>query len=292
MALELGLHLDPTASVDTPSQGDVEFRRMLFWTTFNCDCLVSCALGRPRALPVDWISTQVSPHCFSLRASRFGNMFAGHKRPFNITLTAMITALTLQLPSSASDSDPSVPDHRKEAGVHHARFRLLQADIHERLFAVSSSLKPSPDAEWFSSVQARLDEWRSSYTPDVNEYMNPDRLELHYSLSQAAIYRPCPGNPVPSQGQLYTAIRAAASIMRRYKTLLRNGELHFIWLGVHHVFMAGVTYLNSLWIANRHQWRIVPSYVDAILDIQTCSQVLEGLTGTSSLAERIRKASQ
>ena len=41
--------------------------------------------------------------------------------------------------------------------------------------------------------------------------------------------------------------------------------------------MAGVTYLNCLWQADANGWHIVPSYVDALLDIQGCTSVMEAL---------------
>ena len=46
---------------------------------------------------------------------------------------------------------------------------------------------------------------------------------------------------------------------------------------MYHLFISGVTYLNSLWQAYRNGWRLVPSYVDALLDMQVCTSVMEGL---------------
>lgn len=74
---------------------------------------------------------------------------------------------------------------------------------------------------------------------------------------------------------------ASSFLMRTYKAMWRRKAINFVWLAIHHVFISGVTYLNCIWEAAKHDWPIVPSLVDAILDIQCCSQVLEGMTGKS-----------
>lgn len=51
------------------------------------------------------------------------------------------------------------------------------------------------------------------------------------------------------------------------------------WLATYHLFTSGVTYLNCLWQADANGWSIVPSYVDALLDIQGCTSVMEALAG-------------
>jgi len=170
-------------------------------------------------------------------------------------------------------------DHMKECGIHHANLRNLQADIHERLTTVAAARAPPPTPEWFDAIQARLEAWRSSYTPVPGEYMNQDWLDLQYSITTTLMCRPSPGNQKPGQQSLISAVQAASNIIKVYKRLWRAKVLNFIWLGIHHVFMAGVTYLNSIWIANGEGWSIIHSYIDAILDIQTCSQLLEAMSG-------------
>jgi hypothetical protein len=52
---------------------------------------------------------------------------------------------------------------------------------------------------------------------------------------------------------------------------------------MYNVFTVGVTYLNALWQAHRRGWSIVPSYVDALLDVQVCTSVMEPLAGEEGL---------
>lgn len=49
------------------------------------------------------------------------------------------------------------------------------------------------------------------------------------------------------------------------------------------LFMAGITYLNSLWQAQKSGWTIVESYVDALMDIHICTGLMEALAGAFTL---------
>lgn len=51
---------------------------------------------------------------------------------------------------------------------------------------------------------------------------------------------------------------------------------------MYQLFIAGMTYLNSLWQAHRYGWSIVSSYVEAVLDVQVCTGLMEALTGEST----------
>jgi hypothetical protein len=48
---------------------------------------------------------------------------------------------------------------------------------------------------------------------------------------------------------------------------------------MYQLFIAGMTYLNSLWQAHRSGWSIVSSYVEAVLDVQVCTGLMEALSG-------------
>lgn len=59
---------------------------------------------------------------------------------------------------------------------------------------------------------------------------------------------------------------------------------------MYQLFINGVTYLNGLWQAHRNGWSIVPTLVDALLDIQGCSSIIEALAGTSNVLGRLENA--
>ena len=52
---------------------------------------------------------------------------------------------------------------------------------------------------------------------------------------------------------------------------------------MYQLFIAGIAYLNSLWQAAENGWTIVPSYVEALLDMQVCTSVISSLSGKPSI---------
>jgi len=52
---------------------------------------------------------------------------------------------------------------------------------------------------------------------------------------------------------------------------------------MYQLFIAGIAYLNSLWQAAEHGWTIVPSYVEALLDMQVCTSVMSSLSGKPTI---------
>jgi hypothetical protein len=56
---------------------------------------------------------------------------------------------------------------------------------------------------------------------------------------------------------------------------------------MYQLFINGVTYLNGLWQAHRNGWSIVPTLVDALLDIQGCSSIIEALAGASNVCSAV-----
>lgn len=48
---------------------------------------------------------------------------------------------------------------------------------------------------------------------------------------------------------------------------------------MYQLFIVGIAYLNCLWQAAEQGWTIVPSYVEALLDVQVCTSVMSSLSG-------------
>lgn len=79
--------------------------------------------------------------------------------------------------------------------------------------------------------------------------------------------------------------------MRIYKEMLKTGRVNWSksvkvklmsdWLAMYQLFHLGIAYLNSLWQAAEKGWTIVPSYVEALLDVQVCTSVMSTLSGES-----------
>ena len=62
---------------------------------------------------------------------------------------------------------------------------------------------------------------------------------------------------------------------------------------MYQLFIVGIAYLNSLWQAAEQGWTIVPSYVEALLDMQVCTSVMSSLSGefhTTPNRSRLKEA--
>jgi hypothetical protein len=150
--------------------------------------------------------------------------------------------------------------------------------------------------EWFDTVVNRLDEWRATY-PSPTGFVSTEWLDLNYHMTLTLVFRPTPANPNPGRQATKKALHSSSATMRVYKEMYRKGRINYSqyfeermsesaadlastdWLAMYHLFMSGVTYLNSLWQAHKNDWSIVPSLVEALLDMQGCASIMEALAG-------------
>jgi hypothetical protein len=93
-------------------------------------------------------------------------------------------------------------------------------------------------------------------------------------------------------------------IIENYRKMRREGKINNAWASVHHLFIVsfvfygakgekresrsklwryssqtGVTFLNAFWRASKANIFGRPTLVDAMMTIQACASVLEGLAG-------------
>jgi hypothetical protein len=184
-----------------------------------------------------------------------------------------------------------VPSPGKVAAIAHFQIRRLQSEIQHRLYAPSEKRLGIPSEEWYDSVVRRIQTWRDS-NPAATGFTSRHWLDLNYHNTRALLYRPAPNHPHPGCEALRAALSGATGVIQAYKGMYRDGRINYSkfmrtlarltlpdWLAMYQVFTAGVTYLNSLWQAHKSGLTIVPSLLDAILDIQVCASVMEGLAG-------------
>ncbi|WWD22211.1 hypothetical protein CI109_106702 [Kwoniella shandongensis] len=256
-AIDLGLHNEPAGFNQRQARGPLELdmRRRLFWVAYSTDRMLCLLLGRPTAISDTWISSS-----FPL--------------PYDDEL---ITADAL-LPGPTSPIKATV--------LHHFRVRLIQSEIHERLYSPNS---PCPSRDWFEHIAQKLKEWTDNCPPTTG-FISREWLEINVSLTQVQLYRPSPANPNPGREDLEKAFAAAGELMRVYRVWQRAGQVNSLWLASYQLFIAGLTYLNSLWQAHRAGWSIVPSMVDALLHVQMCSNTMEAIAVSTPETANLRDA--
>ncbi|KAG7571286.1 hypothetical protein FFLO_00798 [Filobasidium floriforme] len=246
---------DPDAQIDH----QVDRRRRLFWSIYCIDRNLATALGRPPGIPDNWISAE---------------------------LPSVLDDGYIE--GRGDDSQPSRLSPSKLATRHHIRIRRLQSEVHNHLYSAAVPDEPPPKT-WFESVQSRLDQWREDW-PAPTSFVSEEWLNLNYHMTVTLLLRPTAANPNPDRSQTQTALDSSSQVMRFYKDMFRKGRINYNWVAMYQLFINGVTYLNGLWQAHRHGWSIVPTLVDALLDIQGCSSIIEALAVITPGSSGIRNA--
>ncbi|WRT64276.1 uncharacterized protein IL334_001207 [Kwoniella shivajii] len=178
----------------------------------------------------------------------------------------------IQLPSIYDDSlitDTAVtpeeePSPLKAASLQVYGLRRIQCEVLTRLHTSSAP----PSNIWYQSVVEKLAQWRV-ICPEGAGYANADWLTLHYHATLTMLYRPSRANPKPDRPTITKALASSREVLRRSKDMYRIGRVNF----------------------NRQNgWNLVPSYVDALLDIHVCSSLMEGLAAITPGTSGIRNA--
>ncbi|WWC66488.1 uncharacterized protein I206_100390 [Kwoniella pini CBS 10737] len=135
-----------------------------------------------------------------------------------------------------------------------------------------------PATSWFETMTERLDQWLV-ICPEGAGYANSDWQTLHYHASISMLHRPSRANPTPDREAVTKALISSREVLRRSKDMYRMGRVNF-----------RVTYLNCLWQSRQNGWNIVPSSVDAFLDVHVCSSLMEGVAAITPGTSGIRNA--
>ncbi|KJE05887.1 hypothetical protein I311_00023 [Cryptococcus gattii NT-10] len=254
-SVDLGLHHESGLRRNSRAAIETDIRRRVFWIAYSCDRDLGMALGRPPAIQDEWVTAQ----------------FPSDLDDSLITIDGLL---------------PGPPSPSKQTAIHLFRIRKLQSSIIFRLYASGQTMR-NPTNEWLADIQHSIEEWNDQ-KPRGRGFCSDEWLLLCYHQTTTLLHRPCPGNPTPSRDSLGKVLQGSSATMRLYKEVYRNGRISFGWLSMYHLFISGVTYLNSLWQGYRNGWRLVPSYIDALLDMQVCTSVMEGLAALTPGTVSIR----
>jgi hypothetical protein len=92
------------------------------------------------------------------------------------------------------------------------------------------------------------------------------------------LFRPSPACPRPTRAALSACLRSSSYLIRIVRRMYQANKMNYLWLGAHTLFMAGITYLYSLWNVALGNIDDPPSLTESMMDIQSCSSVLQALS--------------
>jgi hypothetical protein len=290
LAVDLGLHYEDGTeiedlkskqvsdkkarrSIDAKEKGRREwtrdFRRRLWWSTYNFDRLVSTCVGRPFGI-TDQVVTTAFP---SVIDDRFISRMGG---------------LTL--------SETSLEPSYKRVSHHYFKLRLLQSEIlqvlqyqqaqqvrvrrrDEQIEGVDPTIlspylsRHTSFRTWRQNIDQRLYEWKESAPLQAATGVSFDRkfLELNYWQAVIMLYRQSlavpaafanelsPTEEVTSPGSTIVedkddedhvflkCAEAGQNTLKLYRQLHRQRLVNYTYLATHHLFMAGISFLYAVW---------------------------------------------
>lgn len=211
-------------------------------------------------------------------------------RPFGIT----DQSIRVPLPNPWAASHCHLTQETDNFDIHHQRahnhlFNMakLESEIKHVQHSQTWDLKiayPRPNiAIWIQDIQPRLQEWYSTipnpsraHTSSI--FSNQAYWDTIYNNSMLLLYRPNSNIQYQSTEVLDISYKAASKLISSIKTLQREGKLDVLWKSVHHLFMAGLTILYSLWQSKEIRDLIPVS--NSISTLQSCASTLSAMSET------------
>ncbi|KAF2756457.1 hypothetical protein EJ05DRAFT_466794 [Pseudovirgaria hyperparasitica] len=215
--VDLGMHR-ATSEISHSPEG-IQRRRLLFWSTYSLERIISISLGRPCSISDRHIDLPLP---------------SAHSQ----------TATSPALLSSLSYPITLYELRRVESRIYNSIYR------NDRSLC---SLRPKIDR-----LYADLEEWRlSAHTRLCNDDLEYPMLHYHKALRlllQPFLLLLPVGDPY-----YQTCLRAAGQICQAHKRLHQSFEYGHSFIAVQTVFVAGITMLYCLWTSSHKVWSVTLS---------------------------------
>ncbi|KAL0935552.1 fungal specific transcription factor domain-containing protein [Colletotrichum truncatum] len=298
---ELGLHKAstyalPQSQVDSESDNqsrleDMEIKRRCFWCVVSMDRIASLILGRPLAIQLDDIDTEL-PHVEPITTS-------------------------VSLHQSLSTASFGTPEWQLGTAifVHIVRYRLICGKIlnsHHR-----SAINRETNVTYESARDALAEElqsWRAGTTAlplipaealltspaSRSSFRSEEWYNLLYHNGILMLFRPSPSLCDASRNSnvLQHMFDSSQEAIRLYADLHRSRKINYSWVTLHSIFIAGLSYIYALRNHLQHiQNRVLPNGNTAnatlrstptisrvVNDTRACSKVLVALSERWAMA--------
>ncbi|KAK6518695.1 Fungal specific transcription factor [Arthrobotrys conoides] len=320
LAVDLGLFTEevvPKGVGDDGMRGwRRDLRRRLFWCTYSLDRLVSTCVGRPVQIADEVIGIEFP----SFLPDEFITPM-GIKQPSTPPAATYKSISYAYFQLRLLQSEILQVHHYQQT---HNHPNSLPQHVHPTgLNLVTPFLKPHQSLlEWRNSVDGRLREWFEG-CPKTKEAtgcaFSLEFLELNYWLTLMMLYRPSlsvpdllaekfgtnidPTGKIKVDGlenrqrdkvrdkeeeeRVYGVVaEAGMKVLRLYRQLHRMRQVNHTFLAVHHLFMAGISFLYAIWHSPTVRAKLSMDDVD--FTILAATSVLGDLSDRCPPAEACR----
>lgn len=252
LCVDIGLHWE-TDAVLAMDQNLLDERRRLFWATYSFDRQLAITLGRPFGIADQSINVQYpNPYYSSVadQSSDLDEIGINHKRVANHLVSL----------------------YRLESEVKHVLYHQLQG--------TTLAYPRANYALWIRDIQPRLREWHDAIPP-LNK-THPQSLFACQSWWDATwcntlllLHRPNPLVTHPTTESFRVCYDTSCKAIESIKALQREQKICVTWRWVHHLFLAGITLMYTLW--HSHEVRVKTSVMDVMHAVQSCNITLTAL---------------
>ncbi|KAF9872431.1 hypothetical protein CkaCkLH20_09928 [Colletotrichum karsti] len=298
---ELGLHKSSTNALPHSQDGDdvdrdaraedLEIKRRCFWSAVSMDRIASLILGRPLAIQLDDIDTELP----------------------------QIETVAVEVPihQSLSTAPLGTPEWQMATTifVHIVRYRLICGKILNSLHRSTINRESNASYEVTREALAQeLKEWHAGTTnlplipadaplaspASRSSFRSEEWYTLLYHNGILMLFRPSPSICDASQNSnvLQHMFDSSQEAIKLYANLHRSRKINYSWVTLHSIFIAGLSYIYALrnhlqHIQNRPlpngnaanaTLRSTPTISQVVNDTRACSKVLVALSERWAMA--------
>lgn len=265
-SIELGYHRDPRKIHPLAEPKDVEMSKRVFWVAYDLDRAAAMNLGRPFGISDDDCDVELpleTDDFSTLCPAQFGQ-----------------SSIPSQVPSTYSIS----------GAIHCVRLRQIQTKICATFYpsipkpGISCRCQQQHATATLDSIRKELDHWYLTTPAQFSQRTVPPNtpfsvfasgqwFRMGYCHTMLLLYRhqlvPYRENSVDGQ-ERSVAFEECVSRAREqcllYRKLQREGPVRYTWGSLHHLFLAGLTFLHCIWTSEKIRANIRRSEV-----ISTCT---------------------
>lgn len=263
ICVDLGLHTDGSGKSDRFDAFTKDRRRRLFWCSYSLDRQICFYLGRPTGIPDESITTRFP--------SELDDALIIEGDPRNIDY---------------SDEHEGMPSY-KSISLCFFRIRKIQLEVQRILYENSELPRRFDDLDqWKHHIHQELEFWRN-LTPKTNRKMNCDFnaefFTLNYNHTLLSLNGLSPKTFKLTPDAYHKVLEALKNLMACYTKLYAKKAINYTWAAVHNLFIAGTSYLFSLY--NSPEVRRHNSLYEVKKITEECISVLKLLIVTCDAAK-------
>ncbi|KAJ6031818.1 hypothetical protein N7540_002550 [Penicillium herquei] len=325
LAVDLGLHYEDGVGLESSKDGNQvqpridarergrrewvrDLRRRLWWCVYSFDRLVATCVGRPFGISDQAISTEFPSMIDDKYITKSGLLTP----PEGATTYKHVAFHYFKLRLLQSEIHDVLQYQQTRA----VRRRATDSSIILPHAELTSPFLQGFDSfrSWRHDVHRRLVEWQESAPtrPDTGVRFSIELLELNYWQAIILLYQQSLAVPAELAGELTPAddvsspsfsnvdegdeedqvylnvAEAGQKVIRIYRQLHRVRLVNYTYLATHHIFMAGISFLYSIWYSPLVRSRLTLDEVD--FTVLAATSVLGDLMHKCPPAEACRDA--